>query len=348
MSAKRSDFEIGGARIAPGACATVDLPVSVLSDHTPVTMSVHVRHGRRPGPIVFLSAGIHGDEVIGVEIIRRVLNTPTLSSLKGTLLAVPIVNTFGFINRSRYLPDRRDLNRVFPGSTSGSLAARLANQFLTEIVARSDLGIDLHSAAVHRTNYPQIRISPDDPKMEELATVFGAPIVMRSALRDGSLRHAARALEKDILLFEAGEALRFDELSVRAGVAGILRILHHLGMLSSKGISKPKAPPQFCASSTWLRAPMGGLLRIYKAEGDLVARGDVLALVSDPFGEKEKAIKAPFGGIVVGRAVMPMVNEGDAVFHLGRVVSMSEAEDAFDDLSAQLAGDPMFDDDEVI
>lgn len=348
MSAKRSDFEIGGTRIAPGARATVDLPVSVLSDHTPITMSVYVRPGRRPGPVVFLSAGIHGDEVIGVEIIRRVLNTPTLSSLQGTLLAVPIVNAFGFINRSRYLPDRRDLNRVFPGSTSGSLAARLAHQFLTEIVARSDLGIDLHSAAVHRTNYPQIRISPDDPKMEELAKVFGAPIVMRSAFRAGSLRHAARALEKDILLFEAGEALRFDELSLRAGVAGILRILHHLGMLSSKGISKPKAPPQFCASSTWLRAPMGGLLRIYKAEGDLVARGDVLALVSDPFGEKEKAIKAPFGGIVVGRAVMPMVNEGDAVFHLGRVASMSDAEDAFDDLNAQLAGDPMFDDDEVI
>lgn len=348
MTAKRSDFEIGDTRIAPGARATVDLPVSVLSDHTPVSMSVHVRHGRRAGPVVFLSAGIHGDEVIGVEIIRRVLNTPTLKTLKGTLLAVPIVNAFGFINRSRYLPDRRDLNRVFPGSTRGSLAARLAHQFQTEIVARSDLGIDLHSAAVHRTNYPQVRISPHDARMEELATVFGAPIVIHSALRDGSLRQAAQEMNKDILLFEAGEALRFDELSVRAGVAGVLRVLHHLGMIPAKGISKPKAAPQVCTSSTWLRAPMGGLLRNYKAEGDLVHRGDVLALVSDPFGENERAVEAPFGGIVVGRAVMPIVNEGDGIFHLGHVASMADAEDAFDDHSAQLADDPMFGETEVI
>ena len=198
--APRSDFVIGEARISPGSRQTVDLPVSVLSDHTPVSMSVHVRHGRRPGPVIFVSAGVHGDEVIGVEIIRRVLNTPALSSLKGTLLAVPIVNAFGFINHSRYLPDRRDLNRVFPGSSGGSLASRLAHLFLTEIVARSDFGIDLHSAAIHRTNFPQIRVSPDDPKMAALAEVFGAPIVMQSALREGSLRQAANEISKDVLL----------------------------------------------------------------------------------------------------------------------------------------------------
>ncbi|MFW8594433.1 succinylglutamate desuccinylase/aspartoacylase family protein [Cribrihabitans neustonicus] len=346
--AAREDFAIGGVRIAPGGRQTVDLPISVLSDHTPVTMSVHVRHGRKSGPVVFLSAGIHGDEVIGVEIIRRVLSTPGLASLRGTLLAVPIVNTFGFLNHSRYLPDRRDLNRVFPGSTGGSLASRLANQFLNRIVARSDLGIDLHSAAIHRTNYPQVRISPGDARMEELATVFGAPIVMRSALREGSLRQAAKDIGKDVLLFEAGEGLRFDELSVRAGVAGILRVLRHLGMLPAKGISKPKAAPQFCPSSKWLRAPMGGLLRIYKADGELVRRGEVLATVSDPFGEKEQHIEAPFGGIIVGRAVMPVVNEGDAIFHLGRVGSVAHAEDAVEDLNAQLTDDPMFYEDEII
>lgn len=344
----RAAFKINGSSIAPGTHETVHVPVSVLSDHTPVSMSVHVRHGKRDGPVVFVSAGIHGDEVIGVEIIRRILNTPTLGSLRGTLLAVPIVNSFGFINRSRYLPDRRDLNRVFPGSTSGSLASRLAHRFMDEIVMPSDLGIDLHSAAIHRTNYPQIRITPDDKRMEELAQVFGAPIVMRSPLRDGSLRQTAKELGKDILLFEAGEGLRFDEFAVRAGVLGVLRVLHHLDMLPAKGISKPKSKPQFCPSSTWLRAPMGGILRLYKSDGDFVTEGEVMATVADPFGEEERTIEAPFGGIIVGRAVMPIVNEGDAVFHLGHVGSLPEAEDAVEDLSAQLSDDPLFDEDEII
>ena len=144
----RPDFQIGGETIAPGTRRTVDLPVSVLSDHTPVTMSVHVVHGRRPGPVLFVSAAVHGDEVIGVEIARRVLRAPQLDTLRGTLMVIPIVNTFGFLNNSRYMPDRRDLNRVFPGSESGSLASRLAHLFMTEVVNRAEFGIDLHSAAI--------------------------------------------------------------------------------------------------------------------------------------------------------------------------------------------------------
>ena len=189
---RRGAFLIGGEEVAPGARRTVDLPVSVLSDHTPVTMSVHTVHGKRAGPTVFVSSGIHGDEVIGVEIVRRLLRLPNIDRLRGTLLAVPIVNTFGFLNHSRYLPDRRDLNRCFPGSTGGSLAARLAHLFMTDIVARCDLGIDLHSAAVHRSNFPQIRISPNNPRTLELARVFGAPIIVTSGLREGSLRAAAK------------------------------------------------------------------------------------------------------------------------------------------------------------
>ncbi|WP_170372550.1 succinylglutamate desuccinylase/aspartoacylase family protein [Ruegeria arenilitoris] len=346
--AKRQPFTIGRATVAPGSRLTVDLPVSVLSDHTPVTMSAHVVHGRQDGPTVFVSGGVHGDEVIGVEIIRRLLRAPNLATLKGTLIAVPIVNAFGFINHSRYLPDRRDLNRVFPGSENGSLASRLAHLFMTEIVARSDLGIDLHSAAIHRTNYPQIRISPDNPRTKELASVFGAPIVIQSPLRDGSLRGAAKAQGKDILLYEAGEGLRLDELSIRAGLAGILRVLRHMGMVPAKRISKPKAAPQFCSSSKWLRAPMGGILRIYKADGELVRKGDLLGAVSDPFGEAREDIIAPFDGLIVGRAVMPVVNEGDAVFHLGRVGSVEKAEDSMEDINAQLEDDPMFDEDEII
>lgn len=344
----RESFAIAGQDIRPGNRLTVDVPVSVLSDHTPVSMSIHVVHGKKPGPVVFVSGGIHGDEVIGVEIIRRVLAAKQLNALSGTLLAVPVVNAYGLINHSRYLPDRRDLNRVFPGSETGSLASRLAHRFLNEVVKRADLGIDLHSAAIHRTNYPQVRITPDDPEMEELARVFGAPVIMKSPLREGSLRRAAKDIGKPVLLFEAGEGLRFDEFCIRAGVAGVLRILRHKGMIAKRGVSKPKASPQFCPSSKWVRAPMGGLLRIFKDDGALVRQGDQLAVVSDPFGEAETEILAPFSGIIVGRAVMPIVNEGDAVFHIGRVQSVLKAEGAVEDLEAQLEDDPMFDEDEII
>ncbi len=348
MTRARPHFTIGTARIAPGSRRTVGLPVSVLSDHTPVTLSAHVVHGTREGPTIFVSGGVHGDEVIGVEIIRRVLKSPALAALRGTLIAVPIVNAFGFISHSRYLPDRRDLNRVFPGSATGPLAARLAHLFMTEVVLRSDLGIDLHSAAVHRINYPQVRIAPDNPRTEEMAEVFGAPIIMRSPLREGSLRQAAREAGRDVLLFEAGEGLRFDELSVRAGVAGILRVMRHMKMIPARGVAAARAKPQVCPSSKWLRAPMGGLLRIYKADGVPVREGDLLATVSDPFGEEERDVIAPFDGLIVGRAVMPVVNEGDAVFHLGRVASVRRAGSAVGGLSAQLGDDPMFDEDEII
>ncbi|MEM8838496.1 MAG: succinylglutamate desuccinylase/aspartoacylase family protein [Pseudomonadota bacterium] len=346
--AKRAGFELAGEVIASGTSRTVDLPVSSLSDHTPVTMSAQVIHGNRNGPTVFVSAGIHGDEVIGIEIVRRLLKTPALRRLKGTLIVVPIVNSFGFINRSRYLPDRRDLNRSFPGNEGGSLAARLAHLFLTEIVARADIGIDLHSAAIHRTNYPQLRISPHDPEARRLADVFAAPIIMQAPLREGSLRAAAADLGTRVLLYEAGEGLRFDEVSVRAGQAGILRVLKSLGMITGRGIAPSKLPPQFCMSSKWLRAPMGGLFRSYRSDGILVREGEILGSVSDPFGETENDIEAPFDGIIVGRAVMPVVNEGDAVFHLARIGSFQKAEDVLDDHSSQLADDPMFDEDEII
>lgn len=344
----REPFSVGGEKIAPGTRQTVDIPVSVLSDHTPISMSVHVVHGKKPGPVMFVSGGIHGDEVIGVEVIRRVLASKSLKTMTGTLLAVPIVNAYGLINHSRYLPDRRDLNRVFPGSQTGSLAARLAHQFITQIVAPSELGIDLHSAAIHRINYPQVRISSEDAEMEKLAQVFGAPVVMKSPLRDGSLRGEAKKIGKPILLFEAGEGLRFDEFSIRAGVAGVLRVMHHKGMIARRGVSLPKAAPQFCPSSKWIRAPMGGLLRIFKSDGSLVREREMLAVVADPFGEEEKEVFAPFPGIIVGRAVMPIVNEGDAIFHIGRVKSVAKAEGTVENLETQLEDDPMFDEDEII
>ena len=347
MKLTRQAFEIGGNSIRPDSRQTVDLPVSVLSDHTPVTMSVHVVHGREPGPTLFVSAAIHGDEVMGVEIVRRLLRMPSLDTLKGTLLAIPIVNSYGFLNHSRYLPDRRDLNRTFPGDAIGSLAARLANMFMTEIVKRSDVGIDLHSAAIHRTNLPQVRVSPRKPETMTLAEVFGAPIVMTSKIRDGSLRQAARNHDVDILLYEAGEGLRFDEVSARTGVMGILRVMRHLGMVKAKGIAKPQVAPMRSSSSFWLRAPAGGLLRTVKTIGAHVERGDVLGLISSPFGDVETEIIAGEPGLLVGRTNLPVVNEGDGLFHVARIRANDDPA-TIDLLAGQLEGDPLFDEDEII
>jgi len=346
--AGRGRFELGGCEIEAGTRTTIDLPVSVLSDHTPVNLSVHVVHGRRQGPTMFVSAAIHGDEVIGVEIVRRLLRTPSLDRLRGTLIAVPIVNSFGFMNHSRYLPDRRDLNRSFPGSTTGSLAARLAHLFLEEVVVRSDIGIDLHSAAIHRTNLPQVRVSPGKRKVAGLAEAFGAPLILASKVREGSLREAAGKLGVDLLLYEAGEGLRFEELAVRSGVSGILRVMHHCGMIAARGISKPKVPPIRSQSSTWLRAPAGGLLRTFRTIGEEVAAGDVLGTISDPFGEVETEMVAETPGLLIGRTNLPIVNEGDGLFHIAKIRRSDDAEATIDSLAAQLDADPLFDEDEII
>ncbi|MGP1396956.1 MAG: succinylglutamate desuccinylase/aspartoacylase family protein [Inquilinaceae bacterium] len=344
----RVPFEIGTRRVAPGARQRVELPVSVLSDHTPVTMSVHVVHGRRPGSTLFVSAAVHGDEVIGVEIARRLMRASSLDDLRGTLLIAPIVNTFGFLNHSRYLPDRRDLNRSFPGSPRGSLAARLAHLVMTEIVARSDFGIDLHSAAIHRTNLPQIRVSPSKQNTLALAEAFGAPIILTSPLRDGSMRQAAQDAGVDMLVYEAGEGLRFDELAVRGGVSGILRVMRALGMVPGKGIAKPKVAPIRATSSAWLRAPAGGLLRTFMTTGQMVDSGDVLGIISDPFGEVESEMVASAPGLIIGRTNLPVVNEGDGLFHIASVRRGDGAVDAIDSLASQLGADPLFDEDEII
>lgn len=343
----RTPFEIGSDVIAPGTRRSVALPVSALPDHTPVNLAVEVIHGKRAGPTMFVSAAVHGDEVIGVEVVRRLLRAPQLDKMRGTLLVVPIVNSFGFLARSRYLPDRRDLNRCFPGSSKGSLGSRLAHIFLNDVVLRCDFGIDLHSAAVHRTNLPQIRVTPGDKTTARMAQAFGAPVILTSSLRQGSLRGEAAERGTPVLLYEAGEGLRFDEFAVRAGVAGILRVMRDQGMVAAKGISRAHAPSLVCRASQWLRAPSGGLLRTFRAEGDVVAEDDVLATVSDPAGGIETDLRAPGPGILIGRAVLPVVNEGDAVFHLAELHPKAD-EDTLEALTAQLVDDPLFDEDEII
>lgn len=342
----RDAFEIGGVRIAAGTRQTVNLPVSHLPDHTEIGMSVHVIHGKRPGPVVFLSAAIHGDEIVGVEIVRRILKSKPAERLAGTLLCVPIVNSFGFLNHSRYLPDRRDLNRSFPGMPHGSLASRLANIFMTEIVARADLGIDLHSAAIPRSNLPQIRLTSGNERLRKLGEAFAAPVMLESKLREGSLRQAAEEAGVDVLLFEGGEGLRFDEFVVRAGVSGILRVLAELGMVPRRAAPKARAASLMAKGSGWERAPKGGLMRSFKGLGEIVRKGECLAAIADPFGDGEVELLSSTSGLIIGRSDMPLVNEGDALFHIAELEeTRHEAEEG---LTAYRDAPALFDEDEII
>lgn len=315
---------INGTPIKRGERVTVDLTVAKLYTHTPLDVPVHVVRGHKPGPRVFISAAIHGDEINGVEIIRRLLKHSAIRKLKGDLVAIPVVNVYGFINHSRYLPDRRDLNRSFPGSETGSLAARLANMFMTEIVSQCTHGIDLHTAASHRNNLPQIRANLDDPETERLAKAFGVPVILNSNLRDGSLREAAAELDMPMLLYEGGEALRFNEVAIRLGVRGILRVLRALEMLPPRknrntGSSAGNKAKQYVArASHWVRAPISGVFNTKVALGTVVQKNGVLGVVSEPLGQTETNVISPYEGIVIAVSNLPLVNEGDALIHIAR------------------------------
>ncbi len=306
---------LAGERIGPGERKRIQIPLAKRVSGNQVALPVEVVCGREPGPRLFVCAAVHGDEIAGVEIIRRVLAHRSLRALRGTLIAVPIVNLYGFVGLTRYLPDRRDLNRSFPGSPQGSLASRLAHLFLSEVVEGSTHGIDLHTAAVHRSNLPQIRASLDDAETERLARTFGVPVVVNATLRDSSLRQAVVDRGIPMLLYEGGEALRFDEAPIQAGAYGTLRVMGALGMVKpprSKGVGRP-----FVAqASKWVRAPDSGILRERLKLGAAVEPGDQLGVIADPLGAEEVIVKATHAGVVIGRTELPLVNEGDALFHV--------------------------------
>ena len=333
------DYEplnINGATVKPGTRTTIDLPAGRLYTHAPMTIPVHVISSKKAGPRLFVSAAIHGDEINGVEIIRRLLKMPVLKRLKGTLIAVPIVNVHGLINHSRYLPDRRDLNRSFPGSEKGSLAARLANLFMEEIVSKSTHGIDLHTGAIHRSNLPQVRANLDDMETEKLARAFDVPVMISSTLRDGSLREAAAEYGIPMLLYEAGEALRFDEVSIRAGVKGIINVMRTLEMLpATKRQTQKQIKPVVARSSSWIRASDSGILRALIPLGGRVKKGTLLGVVADPFGEREIQVIANCSGIVIGRTNLPLVNEGDALYQIARFGDIGEVEAKVDEFHEQ-------------
>lgn len=296
-----------------------------------MNMPVRVVHGRRPGPRLFVNAAIHGDEINGVEIIRRLLGLGALKHIRGVLVAVPVVNVFGFVSLSRNLPDRRDLNRSFPGSARGSLAGRLANLFLGEIVSRCSHGIDLHTGAIHRDNYPQIRANLDHAETARMAHAFGVPLVINSGFREGSLRQAAQRLDVPVIVYEASEALRFDEFAIRAGVRGVVGVMRALGMLAEQSRRRRRpVEPMLVRSTTWVRASQSGILRRAVALGKLVRKAERLGAIADPFGGNEVEVLSPAQGIVIGGTNLPLVHEGDALFHIGRFEGTQVAAKAMD------------------
>jgi len=321
----RKPFDIGDTLVAPRSRALVELPLPRLYTQSSLTLPVHVVHGARDGKQLFVSAAIHGDELNGTEIIRRLLKQPVLKQLRGTLIAVPIVNVYGLLHLSRYLPDRRDLNRSFPGSDKGSLAARVANLFMQEIVARCSHGIDLHTAAIHRDNLPQIRANLDDEETAALAKAFGVPVMLNSTLRDGSLREAAAECGIPMLLYEGGEALRFNEVAIRAGLQGILRVMRSMEMLPPLKSRRKVYPEPFVArTSTWVRASRSGLFRKVASLGSRVKKGEVIGLIDAPFSGRETEVNAIADGIIIGCAELPLVNEGEALFHIARFEDAKE------------------------
>lgn len=330
-------FLIGGESVAAGTRRTIDLPVAALYTNTPVHLPVIVQHGMAAGPKLFVSAALHGDEIIGVEIIRRLLKLPQLHTLAGTLMAVPVINVLAFMHQSRYSPDRRDLNRSFPGSEGGSLTARLASLFLREVVGRADVGIDLHTGAIHRPNLPQIRADLSRPENLRLARSFGAPVLLNSTPTAGTLREHTTRQGTPVLLYESSEALRFDETCIRIGVQGVLNVMTALGMLPAADDATPRIEPAVAESSTWVRAPVSGILRAQVTLGDEVQKDQVLGIVGDPFGEHEAAVLATAAGIVIGRLNLPLVYEGDAVFHIARLKTPELAAQTVDQIESETA-----------
>ncbi len=316
MPRARDSFSLGHVKVRPGAQRDVLLPITRLVTGGDVSLPVRAVHGKEPGPVVWVNGAVHGDEVVGVEIIRQVLGSLSPKTMRGTLLAVPVVNVLGFMAGDRYLPDRRDLNRSFPGSTRGSLAGRLAHLFMTQVVSKSEVGIDLHTGADRRANHPQIRGDLDDPRTLHLARAFGAPVILHARLRDGSLRQAARERGACVLLYEGGENLRLDPYAVDAGVAGVRNVLAALGMIDSPERTETEPTTRECRSSEWVRARRSGMLRLDVALGAEVTDGERLGTLYDAFGRTLRAVYASRSGVVIGRTEAPVVHRGDAVVHI--------------------------------
>ncbi len=306
-----------GETIAPGESKEVSFNIAKLHTQSNIDVPVLVERSKNPGPTVLITAGIHGDEVNGVEIVRQIIAKGINKPSKGTVICIPVINVFGFIHMDREFPDGRDLNRVFPGSKSGSLASRVAHKLVTEIVPHADLILDFHTGGADRFNSAQIRIKAGEEELENLAMLFGAPFVLNSKNLRKSFRNTCYKMGIPILLFEGGKSFYIDTTITNTGVNGAKRILNHMGMLAKKfKVSRPKKKCIFIQNSKWIRASHSGMFRASAKINQQVSKGDVIGHITDPFGKFHYYVKAPNDGYIFNVNESPIVYQGDALFHI--------------------------------
>lgn len=306
---------IAGHPVKPGEFKEININIARLPSRTQIDTPIYVYRGKEDGPVLALTAGMHGDEINGMEIVRRIIDQGLNKVHRGTVVCMPILNVYGFLNYSRDVPDGKDINRSFPGSKNGSLASRVAWHLMKEVIPFIDIGIDFHTGGAMRTNYPQVRCVMQDPRNVELAFAFHAPFTIDSPFRPHSLRQAAAKHGKHIIVFEGGESLRFDQSAIEEGLNGTLRLMHYLKMIDQS--PPPTEENKIIWSSTWVRAHTGGLFQPVIKCGELVQKNQLVGSMTDPFGEFKEEIKAPTTGYVVGLNNIPVVNAGDALMHIG-------------------------------
>lgn len=309
------DITIDGTEIQPGESRYLELNVARLPSGTQINMPVHVIRSKKPGPIILLSGGMHGDEVNGIEIVRRFLDDHKGTRLlKGSIVAMPIINVYGFINFSRDVPDGKDVNRSFPGKEDGSLASMVARVMTHNILPEIDFGIDFHTGGSSRTNYPQIRYEFGDKTAEEVANAFAAPFTLNSSVIKGSFRETAKELGKSVIVFEGGETLRIDPITVEQGIRGIRRVLHHYDMISKSPVA---GKTRIFKDSHWVRAEASGLFRHKKESGKKVSQGQTIGYISSPTNDYSVKVTSPYDGYIIGHNNFPLIHKGDALFHIG-------------------------------
>lgn len=301
--------------LKPGEFKEFKINIARLPSHTQIDTPIYVYRGLEDGPTLALMAGMHGDEINGMEIVRRILDTNLNRVSRGTVLCMPVINLYGFLNYSREVPDGKDINRSFPGSRMGSLASRVAFHVTHDVIPAIDYGIDFHTGGARRTNYPQVRCMMSDEKNVELAAAFNAPFTIDSPFRPNSLRQTAAKKGKNIIVYEGGESVRFDQHAIEEGIEGTLRLMKHLNMISHA--PQPKQENKIVWSSTWIRAKNAGLFQPTVKSGDLIHKGQQVGTITDPFGEFKETIKSATMGYCVGLNNNPVVNAGDALLHLG-------------------------------
>lgn len=310
---------IFGEAVLPGESKTINVEIARLHTTTKLNIPVIVRRSKIEGPVVLFSAGIHGDEINGVEIVRQIISKKINRPTRGTIICIPIINMYGFVNKAREFPDGRDLNRVFPGSKKGSLASRFAYHIVAEILPIIDYAVDFHAGGASRFNAPQIRITENNPDLKILADVFNAPFTLYSKNINGSFRNTCEKANIKMLLFEGGKSLDINDSIANEGVMGVKRLLAYLKMLDPKQIVEHAEEPSiYIKNSVWLRAKCSGLLHDYNRIGRYVTKGTILAIITDPFGKFEQKVKAPHDGFIINANHSPIVYEGDAIYHMSK------------------------------